>query len=126
MELFEGFLRTSILGTEHDSAKDLYALCNMLSGQGVDSVGKKSERVKDIAGMLGLGMIFATGLMTIITWLVAWWNGVTTGSYTVLVNINAAGEMFAEFWLIWIVLGFAIWGMYWYIHEAMLEEEELE
>ncbi|TET89364.1 MAG: hypothetical protein E3J35_10785 [Methanomassiliicoccales archaeon] len=89
-------------------------------------MGKKSERFKDIAGMIGLGMIFATGLVTIITWLVAWWNGLTTGNYTVLVNINSVGEMFAEFWLIWIVLGFAIWGMYWYVHEAILEKEEME
>jgi len=28
----------------------------------------------------------------------------STGSFTVLVNINAVGEMFAEFWLVWIVL----------------------
>jgi hypothetical protein len=89
-------------------------------------LGKKSERAKDVAGMLGLGMIFATGLITIITWLVAWWNGVTTGTYKVLVDINSAGEMFAEFWLIWIVLGFSIWGMYWYVHEAFLEEGEIE
>lgn len=87
---------------------------------------KKSERVKDIAGMLGLGMIFGTGLITIITWLVAWWNGITTGTYKVLVDINSVGEMFAEFWLIWIVLGFSIWGMYWYVHEAILEEDEIE
>jgi len=60
-------------------------------------VGKKSERAKDIVGILGIGMMFATALMTIITWLTAWWNGVTTGSYTVLVNINATGEMVAEF-----------------------------
>jgi len=86
---------------------------------------KKSERAKDIAGILGIGMMFATALMTIITWLTAWWNGVTTGSYTVLVNINAAGEMVAEFWLVWIVLGFSLWGICWYIHEAMLEKEEL-
>lgn len=89
-------------------------------------MSKKSERIKDIAGMIGLGMIFATGLVTIITWLIAWWHGITTGHYTVLVNINSAGEMFAEFWLIWIVLGFATWGMYWYVHEAILEKGEGE
>ncbi|MCJ2564415.1 MAG: hypothetical protein LN417_10080 [Candidatus Thermoplasmatota archaeon] len=87
---------------------------------------KKSERAKDIAGILGIGMMFATALMTIITWLTAWWNGLSTGSFTVLVNINAIGEMFAEFWLIWIVLGFSLWGIYWYMHEAMLEKEEVE
>ncbi len=76
--------------------------------------------------MLGLGMIFATGLVTIITWLVAWWNGVNTGTYKVMVDINSIGERVAEFWLIWIVLAFAIWGMYWYMHEAMLEEHEIE
>jgi hypothetical protein len=89
-------------------------------------LGNKSEKVKDIAGMLGLGMIFGTGLVTIITWLVAWWNGITTGTYKVLVDINSVGEMTAEFWLIWIVLGFAIWGMYWYVHEAILEDHEIE
>lgn len=87
---------------------------------------KGSEKVKDIAGMIGLGMIFATGLVTIVTWLIAWWNGLTTGQYLVLVNINEFGEMLAEFWLVWVVLGFAIWGMYWYLHESMLEEEEIE
>ncbi len=90
------------------------------------NMGSKSERAKDIAGILGIGMMFATALMTIITWLTAWWNGMSTGSFTVLVNINSIGEMFAEFWLIWIVLGFSLWGIYWYIHEAMLEKDELE
>lgn len=89
-------------------------------------MGKKSERAADIAGMIGLGMIFATGLTTIVTWLVAWWNGITTGDYRVIVNINAVGEAFAEFWLIWIVLGFSIWGIYWYLHEAILEKSEAE
>lgn len=100
--------------------------CAHCTATGGVFMGKKSERGKDIAGILGIGMMFATALMTIITWLTAWWNGVTTGSYTVLVNINAAGEMVAEFWLIWIVLGFSLWGIYWYIHESMLEKEELE
>jgi hypothetical protein len=89
-------------------------------------MGRRSERVKDIAGMIGLGLIFATGLMAIITWLVAWYNGITTGDYTVVVDINAVGEMFAEFWLVWIVLGFSIWGIYWYVHEAFLERSEAE
>lgn len=87
---------------------------------------KKSERIKDIAGMLGLGMIFGTGVITIVTWLIAWWNGMTTGNFRVTVDINSIGEWFAEFWLIWIVLAFAIWGMYWYVHEAILEEHEIE
>ncbi len=84
-------------------------------------MGERYEMVKDYAGLLGLGMIFATGFVTILTWLVAWWNGITTGKYKVVVNINAFGEMTAEFWLIWIVLALGVWGMYWYIHEAILE-----
>ena len=89
-------------------------------------MGSKSERAKDIVGIVGIGMMFATALMTIITWLTAWWNGTTTGNYTVLVNINAVGEAFAEFWLVWIVLAFSLWGIYWYIHESMLERGEQE
>ncbi|MFQ6107438.1 MAG: hypothetical protein ACE5QF_07635 [Thermoplasmata archaeon] len=89
-------------------------------------MARRSERAMDIAGIVGIGMMFATALMTVITWLTAWWNGISTGHYTVLVNINALGEAFAEFWLVWIVLGFSLWGIYWYIHEAMLERSELE
>lgn len=87
-------------------------------------MGDRYEALKDYTGLVGLGMIFATGLVTIITWLVAWWNGITTGSFRVVVNINAFGEMMAEFWLIWIVLILAIWGLYWYVHEAILERRE--
>ena len=101
----------------------MYGFTDSLAGV---SMGSKSETTRDIAGILGIGMMFATALMTIITWLTAWWNGMSTGSFTVLVNINAIGEMFAEFWLVWIVLGFSLWGIYWYIHEAMLEKSELE
>lgn len=89
-------------------------------------MGDRYEALKDYAGLVGLGMIFATGLVTIITWLVAWWNGITTGSFRVVVNINTFGEMVAEFWLIWIVLALALWGLYWYIHEAILERRERE
>ena len=82
------------------------------------------EKIKDALGLAGVLLALSLGVWNYVKFIVAF----LSPSKTVTVWIDLFGEAVFEFYILWpIMLGLMVWGLIWFLHEALFEKsEELE
>ena len=80
---------------------------------------KVSERLKDTVGLIGVLWSFGFTLLMYITFLRAYYHPLKA----ITIYVNRFHEALIEWYVIPIVIGVIIWAIYWYVHEAILEDK---